>query len=210
MAISAENEKDLPCVAAAYDREDATSHSPPAREENRMSPEAQHGFGLFGPSFGTPEGGFCVSAFLLVEDGGKILAGRMDPGHADRWTREWAPNLPYYEGERREALFSGWRLPATYLRTGEPFEAAARRVATDQLALAQTPPDEPSRTVSTSTESRRSSGTEHWDIFTVHRMQANAPSPMPDHWADLAFRDPSSLEAEGMVMRHDHVLQEMG
>lgn len=171
------------------------------------TPRAEHGFGLFGPAFGVPEGGFCVSAFLLVENEGKILAGRMDEDHADHWTQEWAPNLAYYEGPRREALFAGWRLPATYLRTGEAFQAAAKRVATDQLALPDPPPVEASRIVSTATESRRFPGTDHWDIFTVHRTQGPASPPVPDHWAELAYRDPSTLQEDGLVMRHGHVLQ---
>lgn len=170
-------------------------------------PLAEHGFGLFGPAFGVPEGGFCLSTFLLVEREGRILAGRMGKTHAERWTEQWAPNLAFYEGERREGLFAGWRFPATYLRTGEDPRDAAQRVWADQLGLdghAKLP--EPT-VVSEAGSSRRRPTAQHWDVLFLFRTEGPPLDAVPEHWAELDYRTPEALLDEELVMLHGELVE---
>lgn len=169
-------------------------------------PRAEHGFGLFGPDFGVPEGGFCLSAFLLVERDDGVLAGRMAEHRADRWTEAWAPNLAYYEGDRRQALFGGPRLPATYLRTGEHPDDAAGRVWADQLGFPESPQLPEPAIRSEAVDSNRRPGARHWDVAFVYRVPGPPVEEVPEVWAELAYRDPVELAGEGLVMRHGDLL----
>lgn len=170
---------------------------------------ATHGFGLFGADFGYPGGGLCLSVFLAVERGGRLLVGRMAGDQEGTWTEEWAPNLAFYEGARRESLFEGWRFPATYLRVGEAPEAAAERVWSDQLGFPSTPELGSPTVVSSAQPSRRSPEHQHWDVVFVHRVQGEAVGDAPAHWAELGYRAPSELSADEAVMMHGDLVDEL-
>lgn len=169
-------------------------------------PRAVHGFGLFGPDFGVPEGGFCTSAFLIVEREGRVLAGRMDEAHADTWIEEWAPNVAFYEGDRYERLFEGWRFPATYLQTGEHPQAAVERVARDQLGLEALDIGPPT-IVSSAKASRRSPHARHWDLLFVHRARGPERVEAPEHWAQLSYRSVEHLAEEEATMLHGDLVE---
>lgn len=163
---------------------------------------ANHGFGLYGRDFGYPGGGLCLSAFLAVENDGRVLAGRMDPEHEATWIDRWAPNVAFYEGERRAGLFEGLRLPATYLEVGEAPTEAARRVFADQLGLPGEPDLGPVEVSSTSKPSRRTPEHEHWDVLFVHRVEGPETIQAPDHWARLEYVDPEAVDPDDFVMLH--------
>lgn len=171
-------------------------------------PPADHGFALFGPDFGVPVGGFCCSVFPLLRREGDLLAGRMAP--SDRWEEEWQPNMRYYEGDRYEALFDGWRLPGTYLREGEHPEAAARRVWTDQLGLGEPPDLDRPQVLSTAAGSRRAPGARHWDLVFLHDVDGPpAPGEPPSHWDELRYVDPAGADSGDFVMLHGSLLEHL-
>jgi ADP-ribose pyrophosphatase YjhB (NUDIX family) len=163
---------------------------------------ATHGFGLFGEDFGYPGGGLCLSVFLAVERDGELLTGRMDEERAQRWTEAWAPNLAYYEGERRARLFDGWRFPATYLRVGEEPQTAAERVWRDQLGFEGAPRLGSMEVSSSSQPSRRTPDHEHWDVLFAFAVEGPSLASEPEHWASLDYRDPGGLADEPGVMMH--------
>ena len=66
----------------------------------------------------------CLSSFLVSVAAGALLLGRMREHEA------WASLDAIASGKR---AFAGWVLPAAHLRIGEDPEAAARRVAAEQL-----------------------------------------------------------------------------
>lgn len=167
---------------------------------------AEHGFGLFGEDFGYPGGGLCLSVFLAVHRGGELLVGRMEEAHAQRWTKAWAPNLAFYEGDRRASLFDGWRLPATYLRVGEDPRAAAERVWRDQLGFDDRPELGPLRVSSSSQPSRRTPEHEHWDVAFAYDASGPSLDEVPEHWARLTYTDPGELSAGDGVMMHDELV----
>lgn len=167
---------------------------------------ADHGFGLYGHAFGYPGGGLCLSVFLVLEQGGEVLVGSMDPEHASRWTKHWAPNIAYYEDERRERLFDGWRLPATYLRVGEDPGQAAGRVWTDQLALEGPPDLSPVRVVSSAQPSRRSPDHDHWDVLFLYTVDGPQLNQRPPHWHQLGYESIDDLDPDQGVMLHGEIL----
>src|SRR2546426_11304928 len=75
-----------------------------------------------------PPGGMCLSAFLFVTRGGKILLGkyRDDPA----WER-----LAGLDEERRRGHSAGWTIPASQVKYGEEPRAAARGGGEEILAL---------------------------------------------------------------------------
>lgn len=168
-------------------------------------PPADHGFGLFGPDFGVPLGGFCLSVFVLVERDGGLLVGRMAPD--DRWEQAWQPNMVHYEGDRYDALFDGLRLPSTYLREGEHPADAAARVWTDQLGLPGTPDLGSPGILSEAAPSRRAPEANHWDVAFLYAV--DGPDSLPDppaHWASLDYAEVDALDAEAFVMLHGEIL----
>lgn len=167
-------------------------------------PPASHGVALFGSEFGFPPGGFCVSVFLLVRDGPKVLVGRM--AESPRWIEEWNPNLAYYDADMRRRALDGLRFPATYLREGEAPDAAATRIWRDQLGLEGRPRLGPPRIVSEAGPSRRSPGHNHWDLVFLFDVGGAAPRRAPAHWATLEMRDAEALRPGEMVMLHGELL----
>lgn len=171
-------------------------------------PPADHGFALFGPDAGVPRGGFCASAFLVLRRDDEVMAGSMAP--SERWQAEWQPNLALYDGGRYDALFEGWRLPATYLREGEDPEAAARRVWSDQLGLDGQPELPEPRVLSEAAESRSTPGAKHWDLVFAYAIQGpDLPPDPPEHWTDLAYATPEQFEEEGFVMLHGELVDRL-
>jgi len=170
---------------------------------------ADHGFGLFGADFGYPGGGLCLSVFLAVERDGELLTGRMDEERAQRWTEAWAPNLAYYEDERRARLFDGWRFPATYLRVGEEPQTAAERVWHDQLGFEVEPRLGSMEVSSSSQPSRRTPDHEHWDVVFAYAAEGPPIQRVPSHWDAFGYRPPSELAPETSVMLHGQMLDEL-
>lgn len=169
-------------------------------------PHTDHGFGLFGPDFGVPAGGFCTSAFPVIERDGQVLVGRMDEDHAQTWIEAWAPNVRFYDGKRYERLFDGLRFPSTYLQTGEHPDAAVGRVWRDQLGFEGEPDLGLPTIVSDAKESRRAPGAQHWDLLFLYEVDGPELGEVPEHWAELAYRDPEGLIGEGLVMLHGELL----
>lgn len=163
---------------------------------------APHEFGLFGEDFGFPPGGLCLSSFVIARRQGKLLVGRMAKDHEQAWIDRWAPNLAYYEGKRRERLFEGYRLPATYLQVGEDPRAAAQRVFGDQLGFDEDVDVGEVEVSSTSKPSRRSPEAEHWDVFFTVEVQGPPLGEVPDHWAELTYADLDRLAPDEFVMMH--------
>lgn len=170
-------------------------------------PPAEHGFGLFGPDFGVPIGGLCLSAFVVVQREGRLLAGRMDPEHEATWVERWAPNVAYYEGDRHDRLFEGARFPATYLEVGESPDAAARRVWHDQLGFDDAPALGTPTIVSDAQDSRRAPGAKHWDVLFLYETEGPPVDEVPEHWAELSYHDPDALVEAQLVMMHGELLE---
>src|SRR5438094_506959 len=78
-----------------------------------------------------PEGGFCLSAFLVIGRTGRpsqVLMGHLNP--SGPWDHVGA-----LDQERAEVNSKGWMLPSSHLMVGESPVAAAERILKEQLGL---------------------------------------------------------------------------
>src|SRR5271154_1573491 len=78
-----------------------------------------------------PEGGLCLSSFVLVTQAGKpglVLLGRLNSG------APW-DHIGALDPERVRAHSKGWMIPASHLMLKESPVDAARRVVKEQLEM---------------------------------------------------------------------------
>src|SRR5437867_9814632 len=78
-----------------------------------------------------PEGGFCLSTFLVIGRTGRpsqVLMGHLNP--SGPWD-----HIGALDQERAEVNSKGWMLPSSHLMVGESPVAAAERILKEQLGL---------------------------------------------------------------------------
>jgi len=149
-------------------------------------------FGFFGPTekHDKTPGGFCISAFALVERGGRLLLLR--PRAHRKWEQEWAPNYRIYDSSQLEQEMARWRLPSTYVKQGESPREALDRVAMDQLGIRK-------YTVGQSSlenfydKSRRYPGKMHWDYCFVFPVSTEEQIKSKPWIAEVEYLDPKSV-----------------
>jgi hypothetical protein len=156
-----------------------------------------------------PPGGVCLSSFVLVRNGGRVLVGKM--AKPEVWTER------FFVGEKFAPGYAASRkylLPARHLAWYEsPLEAAEGvlrdmvkiRVPKGSLSLAD---------VQSHVRGDVDSEMEppHWDICFVY--EAKVPDStvkalrMPAWFSELRFVPFSSLEADDFTRGHGDILQE--
>jgi ADP-ribose pyrophosphatase YjhB (NUDIX family) len=146
-----------------------------------------------------PEGGMCVSAFLVISkkgDPGSVLMGKINKN------AEW-DHIGAIPSKKLEGFASGWMLPSSHLILFETPEGAARRILREQLGIRNQSLQGPL------TFSDTSGTTNHWDlgfIFTGERESASA-NPA---WDELRFVDVAKLKRDAIVRSQLDVLTYAG
>jgi ADP-ribose pyrophosphatase YjhB (NUDIX family) len=146
-----------------------------------------------------PQGGMCISAFLVISkkgEPGEVLMGRINKNA--EWDHRGA-----LEGKRLERFASGWMLPSSHLILFETPEGAARRILREQLGIRNQSLQGPLTFADTSGTSN------HWDlgfIFTGEREGA----PYTAAWDELNFIDVAKLKREEIVRSQVDVLTYAG
>jgi hypothetical protein len=146
-----------------------------------------------------PQGGMCISAFLVIArkgEPGSVLMGRVNK-NAD-WDHIGALN-----GKRLERFASGWMLPSSHLILFETPTGAARRILREQLGIRNQPLDGPLTFADTSGNSN------HWDlgfIFTGEREVASSNAA----WDELRFVEVAKLKRDEIVRSQLDVLAYAG
>jgi len=158
-----------------------------------------------------PPGGTCLSSFVIVSNGQRILVGKMD--RPEIWIERFlvGPKFaPVY------AASGKYVLPARHLHWYEsPFEAA-RSVLRDQVGL-----DVPENRISivdvqsyVSGDINNEKEPPHWDICFVYQTQVskNLASKLnrPEWFSALEFKPVRSLKQEDFTRGHGDVLQTAG
>lgn len=150
-----------------------------------------------------PDGGFCLSAFLvctLKGDDKKVLMGRLDPKAP--WDHVGGLD------ERRINLNSkGWMLPSSHLLYGESSDEAAERVAKEQLGI-ERKFNNPIVASEVYIPKSSTTGKTHWDLEFIYRFEE---SHMKSHpmWARLEFVDYAASKNE-IARSHEDVLRNAG
>lgn len=147
-----------------------------------------------------PPGGMCLSAFLFVRRGPKILLGKSRDD--DVWDA-----LAGLDEERRRTHGMGWTLPARQLRYGEDPRDAARDIGEEILQIRGMRYSEP-RVETDLYEPRRFPGQLHYDVwFLVDAVPPRGARPeVPPWYRELDWKDPRSLAAADYARSHEDVV----
>lgn len=148
---------------------------------------------------GVPPGGMCLSAFLLVQRGGRLLLGR----YADHPAWEELAGL---DAQRVRAHGEGWTLPARHLRFGEEPREAARHIAEAILGLRGLRIGEPRVATDLYTPARFPQAGPHYDVWLLFEADG-APEHIaaPPWYRDLAWHDPRALPPGAWARGHGDV-----
>jgi ADP-ribose pyrophosphatase YjhB (NUDIX family) len=146
-----------------------------------------------------PEGGFCISAFVIISKKGnpnQVLMGRLNT--AAPWD-----HIGGLDQERVRRHSKGWMLPSSGLIFGESPRKAAERILSEQLGLS----DERLEGPLVFSEIYGDKG--HWDIeflFLGERSDIHSHNA----WVELKFVDTLSLQPEEVARSHEDVLAHAG
>jgi len=146
-----------------------------------------------------PEGGFCLSAFLVISNSRnpkEVLLGHLNPDAP--WDHIGALDPPRVEMNK-----NGWLLPACHLIVGESPQEAAKRILKEQLELSEQKLEEPM--VFSEVYGEHS----HWDLEFVFLGKRESVKKTPA-WRELRFVDTSKLRKEDFARLHEDILTSAG
>ena len=151
-----------------------------------------------------PEGGLCLSSFLVVTDGdGRVLMGHLNPGAS--WD-----HIGALDAERAKVHSGGWMLPSSHLMLFESPQEAAQRVLREQLGMA-VKLSGPKVIAEVGTPRRFPALPRHWDFEFIFGGKAPSSTP-PRHeaWTVLRYIDPKQTPRQEIARSHDEVLENAG
>jgi ADP-ribose pyrophosphatase YjhB (NUDIX family) len=132
-----------------------------------------------------PEGGMCISAFVIVSKRGepeRVLMGKIDAN------ANW-DHIGALDTKRAERVSAGWMLPSSHLMLYETPEGAARRIIREQLGIKDMKLNGPLSFVDTS-------GVEnHWDLGFIFLGDRDS-LPKNAAWRELAFVRPKDVSKD--------------
>ncbi len=147
-----------------------------------------------------PEGGMCLSAFLILWKNNRrnILLGKVNP-EVD-WVRIGALSK-----ERAEKISGRWMLPSSHLLLYESPLGAAKRISKEQLTLDW----EDVKTREFQDFSEAYSDPTHWDTEFVFKGELES-LPQSPAWRELRFVDVSTVPDKEFARSHQDIVAEAG
>jgi ADP-ribose pyrophosphatase YjhB (NUDIX family) len=142
-----------------------------------------------------PEGGMCISAFVIISKAGEpesVLMGKIDK------TANW-DHIGALDSKRVERLSAGWMLPSSHLMLYETPEGAARRILREQLGIRDLKLEGPLTFADTSGPDN------HWDIGFIYKGMREV-TPSNPAWHELRFVRPDELGSDEVVRSQLDVL----
>jgi len=160
-----------------------------------------------------PDGGFCLSAFLIVSRLGhapdEVLMGRINP------EGEW-DKIGALDHQRALVHAKGWMLPSSHLIYGESPQEAGRRIMDEQLGVRMDTIVDP-KMISDLYSPRTLQGVvlaPHWDLGFVFRVEISSEQelrPPTKAWNELRFFEKGDdLKSIQFARSHDDVLRSVG
>ena len=146
-----------------------------------------------------PEGGMCISAFLVISKKGEpesVLMGKINKN------AEW-DHIGAIPRKRLEGFAAGWMLPSSHLMLFETPEGAARRILREQLGMRKQGLRGPLAFSDTSGPSN------HWDIGFIFTGETET-APSSAAWDELRFVDVGKLKRDDIVRSQLDVLTYAG
>jgi ADP-ribose pyrophosphatase YjhB (NUDIX family) len=154
-----------------------------------------------------PEGGLCLSAFLIIHERGhedRVLMGHLNP--AAPWD-----HIGALDASRAAVHSQGWMLPSSHLIVNESPDEAARRIAAEQLERDDLRFSGPKVVSEVYTPRRFPDMVRHWDLEFLFRGEwPGGAAPKAAAWADLAFVDLGSTPKAAIARSHEDILASAG
>jgi len=153
-----------------------------------------------------PEGGLCLSAFLVITDernANRVLMGHLNP------KASW-DHIGALDSSRVDVHSKGWMLPSSHLLVYESPQEAARRILREQLEIDLTlnGPDVVSETY---TPKRFPDLPRHWDIeFIFKGRMSEDHIPKPFAWSELSFVNLNTAMRTEIARSHEDILESAG
>jgi len=156
--------------------------------------------GILPPRLGRiPEGGVCISAFVVISrrgDSKSVLMGRINK------SAPW-DHIGALDPGRVERHSKGWMLPSSHLIFGESPQDAGVRILREQLGV------EEQRLEAPQVFSEVYGALNHWDLEFVFLGER---SDVPNHkaWNELKFIDLTETRKEEIARSHEDILVHIG
>jgi hypothetical protein len=155
-----------------------------------------------------PEGGLCLSAFLVISDSrnrNSVLMGHVNP------SAPW-DHIGALDKKRVEVHSKGWMLPSCHLMLHESPGEAAKRILNEQLeprgAISFVGPAVFSEVYR---PKRFPELPEHWDLeFVFNAEMTREQVGEPSAWTDLRFLETAKLRRDEIARSHEDILGQMG
>jgi ADP-ribose pyrophosphatase YjhB (NUDIX family) len=146
-----------------------------------------------------PQGGFCISAFLIISQSGhpgRVLMGRINKKAA--WD-----HLGALDPGRVERHSKGLMLPSSALILGESPQDAAQRILKEQLGIGD------QRLEGPHVFSEVYGPENHWDLQFLFLGDRNV-APAHPAWDELRYVDTSITKSNEMARGHQDILAHVG
>ena len=146
-----------------------------------------------------PEGGVCLSAFIILSkenSPNQVLMGRLNKNVS--WD-----HIGALDQTRVERHSKGWMLPSSHLILGEDPREAASRILKEQLGLNDQPVEGP-RVFSETSEPLN-----HWDLEFVFSGE-RSDVPLHEAWSELKFVDLTCTRRQEIARSHEDILAHVG
>jgi ADP-ribose pyrophosphatase YjhB (NUDIX family) len=154
-----------------------------------------------------PEGGLCLSAFLILHERGhdrRVLMGHLNP--AAPWD-----HIGALDASRTAVHSQGWMLPSSHLILNESPDEAARRIAAEQLERDDLMFSEPKVVSEVYTPRRFPDLVRHWDLeFLFLGEWPGGAAPKAAAWTELAFVDLDATARSAIARSHEDILASAG
>jgi len=154
-----------------------------------------------------PEGGLCLSAFLVITDiqnPNSVLMGNLNP------KAPW-DHIGALDPARIEIHSKAWMLPSSHLVVYESPHDAAKRILKEQLKLANLKLSEPAVVSETYVPKRFPNMLRHWDIEFIFKGQISRDDiPKPQAWTRLTFVNLDFTDKVEIARSHEDILESVG
>lgn len=153
-----------------------------------------------------PEGGLCLSSFLILTDGDsrRVLMGHLNPA------ADWE-EIGALDSDRAQAHSRGWMLPSSHLMVYESPQEAAMRILREQLGMVHLELCEAKVVSEVGTPKRFPGLARHWDLeFVFSGKIVGGGAQNHDAWRELRFVDPAKTYRREIARSHDEVLESAG
>jgi ADP-ribose pyrophosphatase YjhB (NUDIX family) len=151
-----------------------------------------------------PEGGACISSFIVAEKDGKVLVGKMR--NPETWVEKFLVGPSFAP---KYAASGKWLLPASHLKFGESPDECAQRILKEQLLVGRgscTLMGIQSHVSGDPSDIEKA----HWDLCIIYRASIPEPVHVPGWFSELRYVMVKDLKTDDFTRGHGDILEQLG